>query len=752
MRRFVVAAILMVFLYAQGSIAHAVDAWQQAIDDGVALRSQGRLTKSIDLLQAAKASAQSLLQSALIAAELGASLLLAQRYNDAEAELLQAFDGTSGETRARVANDLGNLYFTRNQPDLARDYLKEALRGTSDASVFGISVRLNQIRMSPKVVAPSQLQDLMPALSALPPDRQQARLLLNLGEQARQLNAPGLPLSYSALAAARRTAEQCGENRLHLEAVDALSQLYEDNQRWNDLKQLISDTLAHAKSESDRDLLLALEWRFGRTFAALDQRPLALAAVQRAVEHAQAIRADLPIESANGVSTYRAVFAPLYDFYIELLLETLADQSGQRHQITLSLVRDALEATRQAEMQDFLGDRCTVEESGDGQRIDASAAVLYPILLNQRVELLLETADGLWRTSTPVSGASIRSLAREFAAALRSGDLNFHASGRQLHAALIAPIENRLKQAGIRTLVLATDGELRLVPFAALPSDSGYLGDRFAIASVTGMSMTNTTAAQGTSTHALLAGVAEPGGVVSKLASGKILDQLGDTNAGVSPAGVSRKQRTLRWATIDKGDTASPPDIWLASLKKRLALPEVNGEIQALGRSLAGKVLLNQGFTVDAFRNEAESGSYRIVHVASHGIFGGTAESSFILAYDDVIGINQLQTLLESEHVQQQRIELLSLSACETADGNERAPLGIAGAAIRARAKTVLGTLWSVDDNAARQVMEGFYAGITKGKLDKASALQQAQMTLRQNPQFAHPFYWAPFTLIGNWR
>jgi CHAT domain-containing protein len=750
--RFVVAGIFMSFLCHTVSVAYAADAWQQGIDDGISLRQQGRLQRSVDVLRAAKKTAQNSSRSAVTAAELGATLLLEHRFDDAEVELLAAFRSTTGEIRARVANDLGNLYFARKQQDLARNYLNEASRGTSTDPSLAIAIKLNLIRMSPQPETLNQLQDLVPSLSALPPTRQQARLLLNLGEQASQLGVSGLPLAYSALDAARRTAEQNGENRLRLEAMDALSQLYEDNQRWDDLALLIPATLDGDSTDSARDLQLSLEWRLARALISLGHKPLALAAIQRAVEHAQAIRADLPIESVTGISTYRSVYAPLYETYIQLLLESLAAQSDQRQQITLGHVRDALEATRQAEMHDFLGDRCTIEEPGDGLRIDASSAVLYPILLNDRIDLLLATAQGLWRTSTPVSGASIRSLAREFATALRNGDLDFDTSGRQLHAALIAPIEERLRLSGIRTLVLATDGELRLVPFAALPSGSGYLGERFAIASVTGMSMTSTTARPETAVKALLAGVAEPGGVVTKLASSTILDQLGGESRRISSGGESRKQRTLRWASIDPADGYLSRDSWIASLKQRLALPEVDGEIHALGRSLAGKILFNQGFTVDSFKDEAESGSYKIVHVASHGIFGGTAESSFILAYDDVIGINRLQTLLESEHLQQQRIELLSLSACETADGNERAPLGIAGAAIRARAKAVLGTLWSVDDNAARQVMEGFYAGITIGKLEKAAALQQAQLKLRQNPQFAHPFYWAPFTLIGNWR
>jgi CHAT domain-containing protein len=167
---------------------------------------------------------------------------------------------------------------------------------------------------------------------------------------------------------------------------------------------------------------------------------------------------------------------------------------------------------------------------------------------------------------------------------------------------------------------------------------------------------------------------------------------------------------------------------------------------------MRGTRLLNSEFTSARFGKEAASGSYRIVHIASHGFFGGDANSSFILAYDDVLTMNGLQSLLVSDNVKQSPIELLTLSACETAEGNERAPLGFSGAAIKARARSALGTLWPVADDAARQLMGDFYTGLTKKKSSKAEALRDAQIGLLRQPDTSHPFFWAPFTLVGNWK
>jgi CHAT domain-containing protein len=142
-----------------------------------------------------------------------------------------------------------------------------------------------------------------------------------------------------------------------------------------------------------------------------------------------------------------------------------------------------------------------------------------------------------------------------------------------------------------------------------------------------------------------------------------------------------------------------------------------------------------------------------VVHIASHGVFGGSAASSYLLAYDDLLTLDTLQTLLRSDASRRQPIELLTLSACQTAEGNERAPLGLSGAALKARARAVLGTLWPVDDAATVRLMQAFYREwLAQPEAGKAAALRSAQLALLRNRDTRHPYYWAPFALIGNWR
>jgi len=354
--------------------------------------------------------------------------------------------------------------------------------------------------------------------------------------------------------------------------------------------------------------------------------------------------------------------------------------------------------------------------------ISSGTALLYPVIFGDRIELLLETQSDIVRHSVQIPGAIVRQTAVGFANDLRNGAAGYLMRSQQLYDWLLRPIEASLAAQQIDTLVVVPDGALRLFAMGALHDGKQFAVEKFAVATVTGMSMTSTSLPPTQEPGFLVVGVSEPGPVVDRLGPAIVEQILGKA--------VAHRPATLRAA---------------------LALPGVRKEVEAISGIMPGTAMLDAAFTVEGFRREAESGSYRIMHIASHGFFGGSADSSYILAYDDLLTLDGLQSLLRSDHFRKNAIELLSLSACETAEGDERSPLGISGAAIKARAKSVLGTLWPVEDNAARRVMEGFYRGIAAGHQTKAVALRQAQVELLRSDEFAHPLFWAPFVLIGNW-
>ncbi|MER2538764.1 MAG: CHAT domain-containing protein [Azonexus sp.] len=740
--------------------AEALD-WAALLAQGAALREQGHLYKSIDLLSTLSQTAGSPQLQATALGELGASQLQAHRYAQAESSLRQAFTAAPEFERARPAFYLGNLAIIRKRNEEARYYYQEALRLNGDNADFRLGITLNLARIAAAPEKLSQLSALSAELARLPANSQIARFHLNLGEQARRLGSDGVALAFSHINEAHLLAQQLGEFRLQLEALDALGQLYEDRERSADaiaLTRLALDLAHKLEPDGVADLLINLEWRLGRLLRATGHERQALAAYLRAVSQIERVRQDMPIEDQEGRSTFQLTLEPVLLGYADLQLQLLDAQTPELQALHLRQTLNAIELIRQSEMQDFLGDRCAVEDIEDvsSRLIAAGTAILYPVIFEDRVELLLATANGIVRTTTPISGSKLRSEAAWLADSLRNGYSDYEMPARKLYDWLLRPIADLLAARQVKLLVVVPDGVLRLVPLAALYDGKEFAIEKYAVSMVTGLSMTNTATSAGREASSLVVGMAEPGPVVDKLNQTTISQILGASSRR-SASSRSLAQHPAMSSARLRSPTSPPLSIegtkrsTSEMLHEALLLPGVKQEVEALSRILGGTSMLDSRFTLDHFRKEATAGEYRIIHIASHGVFGGNAESSYIMAFDDVLTLDGLQSLLKTEELRRTPIELLTLSACETADGDARSPLGISGAAIKARARSVLGTLWPVDDTAARKVMESFYRGLRTAYWSKAEALRQAQLELVHSKDLRQPFFWAPFVLIGNW-
>lgn len=731
---------------------------EELIQSAVAARSRGNIQLSLDLLSKAWETADSERLRTRIAAELGASLLQARRLDDAEKLLQQAYAGSAGAGRAKVAVDLGNLAFSRGNGDLARRYFEEAEALAGKDLRARLPASLNRARLLPAPERFAALAALFGEIAGIGEPAPRARLYLNLGFQARQLAPQGLELAYRSFAEVQKLLPQV-DQRLALETLDALAQLYEDQGRWQEALRLTQSALARAGAagaSGDEDILLRLEWRKGR-FAQRDgRRRDALVAYQNAAHHLEAIRQDLPIEYEDGRSSYRDTLQPVLNGLVDLLLADLNDLPERERAASLRSAINALELTRQSEMQDFLGDRCAVDgvRSDTPGTIPARTAIIYPVLLPDRLELLLEADGVIVRRTAGVGGAQVAQRAKAFARALaRLGSNSYLPAAREIYDWVLRPFEDEFSRRDIRNIVVVSDGPLRLIPFGALHDGKRFAIERFAFSTVTGMSMTSTQAPVRKQSTTLLAGMAEPGPVVDKLAAADtkaMLAAAGD--AGQAPAQRGAPLiRSARVRALQSPDSSTNPAQRAAWLRESLSLPGVKQEIQELEAVMPNTSLVDQNFTLERFTKEISSGDYRIVHIASHGVFGGSASSSYIMTYDQVLTMDRLESLLKGKQAGTAPIELLTLSACETAEGNERAPLGISGAAIKAKAQSVIGTLWPVGDEAARKLMGKFYEGLVKENYSKAEALQRAQKEMLAKDALSHPFYWAPFALIGNW-
>jgi CHAT domain-containing protein len=183
-------------------------------------------------------------------------------------------------------------------------------------------------------------------------------------------------------------------------------------------------------------------------------------------------------------------------------------------------------------------------------------------------------------------------------------------------------------------------------------------------------------------------------------------------------------------------------------------LPGVETELTEISQAVPSAQLLNQQFTSENFQKEISETTFPVIHLATHGQFSSNPEETFVLTWDSQVKVRDFEELLRSRaRTRTNPIELLVLSACETAEGDNRAALGLAGMAVRSGARSTIATLWSVKDESTALLMTEFYQKLVQptAKITKAEALRQAQTDLLNSPEYKHPFYWAPFILVGNW-
>jgi CHAT domain-containing protein len=593
------------------------------------------------------------------------------------------------------------------------------------------------------------LQGIHARLASVPPSSQRGAYLVQLAVQSRRLGPSGAALAYAALTEAKAST---GDARFNAEVRGELAQLYEDAQRFDEALRLNDEALQAAPGDAD-DLRLELQWRRARLELRRQRYPATLEAFQRAVEHVEAIRADIPLDYHDGRSSFRDLLEPLYQGYADVLLRQAAAGAPALRQPLLRRARQVVEFIKQSEFEDFLGGRCAVHPVAEAA-IDAvapDAAVLYPIILPDRLELLLSHKGTIQQFTRTVGGRQIRDAARAFAGALRSAQPNATDLARTLYGWLIEPAESYLREHTIQTLVVVPDGILRLIPLAALHDGNHYLTERYALATSPGLSLIAPARMHPHEAATLLAGLDEPGEVVERLPA-EFLNSLDvGSSRGLAAARRSRAL-LLRPSDSARGAASSPAgSARRDDLREALRLPGVAAELKSLQATVPGTVLLGEDFTAARFKRELLVSPYSIVHIASHGILGSTAAESFILAFDDVISLDQLESVLKADKFAKQPVELLTLSACQTAEGDDRAPLGFSGIALKTEVRSALGSLWPVNDEAASKLMVAFYRAFAKPGTSRAAALQQAQRSVLAEPALKHPFFWAPFILVGNW-
>lgn len=742
----------------------ATDNFERFLGDAKTHLRQGQYYLTLDDLQSAQELATTPQQQAQTNGLLGLTHYHMRHYEQADAVLRQAIDSAVGDAqnRAHWLATLAELQGNRGRIEDARRLYAQALKSAGKNQPLIIAIRLGQAALLPPDQRLVELLRVRDILGSIADPIERARFLLNLGTQARHLSANGLKLAYESLEQARQNAGG-QQPRLLAESLDGLAQLYEDQKRDDEALRLNRQAIQVAQGIEAHDLLLDLEWRQGRLYRNQQQIPEALVAYQHAVEHIEAIRQDIPVEYHNGRSSFRELLEPVYLGLADMLLAQASQQSGESKAPLLRRARETVELIKQSELEDFLGGRCAVHSSKNAllEAVEPTTAVLYPILLPDRLELLVSSGSEIRQYTQAVTAANLQKLAQHLAHSLRKGHDDAKPVAQQLYRWLIAPAEPWLHQHHVQTLVMVPDGVLRLIPPAALHDGQHYLIEDYALAISPGLTLFEPSPLQQHGRKALLAGMSEPGSVVEHLPPAFLRAMAGASGRGVELDEAPRS-RALPVSQEESGDLTEQArrldverlikePVFRQKLKEQLSLPGVTQEIDSLRGKIPNTLLMNEGFTVERFKQQALQEPYSVVHIASHGVFGKTADTSFLMAYDGVINMDDLERLLKSDKFTKQPVELLTLSACQTAEGDDRAPLGLSGIALKARVRSALGSLWPVSDEAASLLMDEFYKALSQPGTSKVQALRQAQIVLLKQKNLENPFYWSPFILAGNW-
>ena len=683
---------------------------------GEAYRVEGQFSQAREDLTGALDRARSANNQPLIAAATGALgnlAFMSRRTAAAEPLLLQSQALARRLNDAAVAgassNDLGNLYAaTRRAPQATQAYAEAARFAEASGDVaLAATAATNAARLALAGHEGDRGAALLRSASGnlvqMVPSYQVGLALVAVGTAAladtQATPQPLVNVARRAFEAARAIADRLGNTGLDSLALGGLGRLDERTGNLRQADRFTRQAAFRAQQASAPDILFRLEWQQARIDRALGDQNAALASFRRAVSTLQAIRGDIPVDYRDGQSSFQSTFGPLYKQFADVLLRR-AREDRQRASALIREAQDVLEGLKQAELQDYFRDTCIADFESRKRVVDTIApdtAVVYPVILPDRLTLLVSVGQDYRQVDVPITETRLQAEVEQFRLALERRSTNeFLIPARHLYDLIARPVEELLAGREVDTLVVVPDGVLRTIPFGALHDGERFLVERYAVASVPGLR--------------LVAAQPPTSGTSRTLA-----------------VGVSQSRQGFP------------------------ALPNVASELEAVNRLQGGVVLLNRAFMRSSFSRELRGTDFGVVHIASHGQFGTDPSQDFVLTFDSRLDLDDLENSIKLAQFRYPGLELLVLSACQTAAGDDRAALGLAGLALKAGARSAVATLWSVSDQASGPLMVDFYQQLKQRGISKAHALQSAQRSMLADPLFSHPAYWAPFLLIGNW-
>jgi len=686
-----------------------------------AAESLGQTRHALQLLELASALAQNepnALWRATVLAQLGHAYLTARQLDAASTHLTQARELIIGPSSpaltASLLNDLGILHALQNRPEEALTAFTDSIQIAQQAGLLLVALhaRLNAARTNIPLNRPMNsrlwIDQALDQVDVLPPSREKAIGLMNIGLLYRRLlpslpdlRAPLVLRAAGALQEAAGLAEQLGDARTLSFAFGHLGHLYELEQRLDEALSFTRRAIFSAQSVDAPESLYRWQWQLGRQLAATGKLDDAIVAYRQAAGTLQPIRPAVAVAAADSSWSDEDPIRPLFFEQADLLLQR-ASLTEEQLAITQYLLaaRDAIEAYKTAELRDYFKDECVDALQARLMKFDslaANTAVIYPILFPSRLELLVSLPSGLTRYAVPIGAEALTKEIRLFRRAVEKRTTReYLPHAQQLYDWLVRPLEQEFAKQQIATLVFVPDSALRTIPMAALHDGSTFLINKFAVALTPGITLTD-------------------------------------------PRPLNREKMRVLVTGLTNAVQGFP------------SLPYVAQEIETIRSLYSADQLMNQDFRTRRLEQELRDGRYGILHIATHGKFSTSVNDSFLLTFDEKLTMSTLDQLIGLFRFRENPLELLTLSACQTGVGDDRAALGLAGVAIKAGARSALATLWFINDEASAELVSEFYRQLRNPTKTKAQALQRAQQKLLADRVYEHPAYWSPFLLLNNW-
>jgi CHAT domain-containing protein/predicted negative regulator of RcsB-dependent stress response len=540
------------------------------------------------------------------------------------------------------------------------------------------------------------------------------------------------------------------DQRLKSYAVGYLGQIYFAEENFEQAQQLTQKALDLSRSIQASDVSYQWEWELGKILISLNDRPGAIKAYGKAINSLQNARQNL-IAINFGIKDiipdfqfyFHKKVEPVYRQLIDLLLTSESGQAVSQDSLLKALT--LYELLERAEIETFLNCNLLLKDQSllsltdvqnslasktslkqiqgsdsnktylDKQidavekklqelhQLDPSAALIFPIIFDDRIDViaslpnqpLLQFSSKVDRQTTEEAIRSVREILANYEDYSDLEETVLQPRAAALYQWFLQDLEPKLQENQIQTLAFMPDSSLRNIPFSVLynPKTENYIIKDYAIAIVLTVLDTD-------------------------------LQKSQPKNAAVLAAALGDK---------------SPDNTNLSALPSTAV--EVETITQIINRS---KVLIGETFTWESLRRAFHEQNFPILHIATHGEFNSSVRNTFLIdAQGSSLRLNDFDEFLDPN-----QLDLLVLSACETAEGSDRASLGLAGVAIRSGAKTTVATLFLVIDDLTAKIMPQFYREFYFQGIPKAQALRDAQLAIMAE---AKPSDWSPYVIVGDW-